>query len=415
LVTVVKHFRLWVRLLSIEPLRALRRNKLRSALTALGIMVGVAAVIWVVAIGQAGTQRAEAELSNLGDNLVWVEAGSRNINGTRTGSHGTTSLTPEDAEAIRHEMSLVKSVAENVDGNVQIIHGNSNWNTRYRGVSPEYVDIKRWKIAEGSFFTEEQVEQVDSVVVIGESVKKQLFGVSTAVGDVVRVQGIVFQVIGVLAPKGQSGSGQDQDDVIMMPWTTSQKKLKGKGFEWLDDILCSAVSREAVNPAVDAIAALMRQRHHIRAGEDDDFNIRRPDEVLKAQVETSRTLEILLICLASISLLVGGIGIMNVMLASVAQRISEIGLRLAVGATQAAVYLQFLAEAVMLSLFGGIIGVLLSVAGSFAIERMLGWALSTPPQAAALAVGFSVAVGVFFGSYPAWRAAQLDPIEALRN
>ena len=252
-------------------------------------------------------------------------------------------------------------------------------------------------------------------MVIGETVKKQLFGVASPVGDVIRVKGVVFQVIGVLAPKGQSGAGQDQDDVIMMPWTTSQKKLKGKGFEWLDDILCSATSREAVNPAVDAITALMRQRHHIRAGEDDDFNIRRPDEVLKAQVETSRTLEMLLICLASISLLVGGIGIMNVMLASVAQRISEIGLRLAVGATQAAVYLQFLGEAVMLSLFGGVLGVFFSVGGSFLIERMLGWSLSTPPQAAVLAVVFSVAVGVFFGFYPAWRAAQLDPIEALRN
>jgi len=412
---VVRHFRLWVRLLSIEPLRALRRNKLRSALTALGIMVGVAAVIWVVAIGQAGTVRAEAELSNLGDNLVWVEAGSRNINGTRTGSHGTTSLTEDDAEAIRHDMSLIKSVAENVDGNVQVIYGNSNWNTRYRGVSPEYVDIKRWKIAQGTFFTQEQVDQVESVVVIGESVKKQLFGVAAAVGDVIRVKGVVFQVIGVLATKGQSAAGQDQDDVIMMPWTTSQKKLKGKGYEWLDDILCSAISREEVNPAVDAVTALMRQRHHIRAGEDDDFNIRRPDEVLKAQVEMSRTLEMLLICLASISLLVGGIGIMNVMLASVAQRISEIGLRLAVGATQAAVYMQFLGEAVMLSLFGGVLGVFFSVGGSFLIERMLGWSLSTPPQAAGLAVVFSVAVGVFFGFYPAWRAAQLDPIEALRN
>jgi putative ABC transport system permease protein len=402
-------------LLAVEPLRALRRNKLRSSLTTLGIMVGVAAVIWVVAIGQAGSSRAEAELSNLGDNLVWVEAGSRNIAGTRTGSHGTTSLTTDDAEAIRHEISLIKSVAENVDGNVQVVHGNANWNTRYRGVSPEYVDIKRWRVADGTFFTQEQVEQVDSVVVIGESVKKQLFGPASSLGDVVRIQGVLFQVIGVLAAKGQSASGQDQDDVIMMPWTTAQKKLKGKGFEWLDDILCSAVSREMVNPAVDAVTALMRDRHHIRAGEEDDFNIRRPDEVLKAQVETSRTLEILLICLASISLLVGGIGIMNVMLASVTQRIAEIGLRMAVGATQTAVCLQFLGEAVMLSLFGGLLGVLFSAGGAFMIERMLRWSLSTSPQAALLAVAFSIAVGVFFGFYPAWRAAQLDPIEALRS
>jgi ABC-type antimicrobial peptide transport system permease subunit len=201
----------------------------------------------------------------------------------------------------------------------------------------------------------------------------------------------------------------------MMPWTTTQKKLKGKGYEWLDDILCSAISRAAVNPAVDAVTALMRQRHHIRPGEPDDFNIRRPDEVLNAQIQTSRTLELLLISLASISLLVGGIGIMNVMLASVAQRIVEIGLRMAVGATPGAVQLQFLGEAVMLSVFGGVLGVPVSVGGSFLIERMLGWSLATPPQAALLAVVFSVAVGVVFGFYPAWRAARLDPIVALRN
>ncbi len=320
-------FHLWSRLLCTEPLRALARHKLRSTLTALGIMVGVAAVIWVVAIGQAATARAEAELANLGDNLVWVEAGSRNINGVRTGSHGTTSLTADDAQAIRREMTLIKSVAENVDGNVQVIRGNRNWNTRYRGVSPEYLDIKGWQMGDGAFFTNEHVENVDSVVVIGETVRRQIFGAANPIGETIRVQGVLFQVIGLLASKGQSSSGQDQDDVIMMPWTTTQKKLKGKGYEWLDDILCSATSRAAVNPAVDAVTALMRQRHHIGPGEPDDFNIRRPDEVLNAQIQTSRTLELLLISLASISLLVGGIGIMNVMLASVAQRVVEIGPR----------------------------------------------------------------------------------------
>jgi putative ABC transport system permease protein len=398
-----------------EPLRALARHKLRSTLTALGIMVGVAAVIWVVAIGQAATARAEAELANLGDNLVWVEAGSRNINGVRTGSHGTTTLTADDAQAIRGEMTLIKSVAENVDGNVQVVYGNRNWNTRYRGISPEYLDVKGWQMGDGAFFTHEQVQNVDSVVVIGATVRTQIFGVANPIGEVIRVQGVLFQVIGLLAPKGQSSAGQDQDDVIMMPWTTTQKKLKGKGYEWLDDILCSAVSRTAVDSAVDAVTALMRQRHHIRPGEPDDFNIRRPDEVLNAQVQTSRTLELLLISLASISLLVGGIGIMNVMLASVAQRIAEIGLRMAVGATPGAVQLQFLGEAVMLSVFGGILGVPLSAGGSFFIERMLGWSLGTPPQAAVLAVAFSVAVGIIFGFYPAWRAARLDPIVALRN
>jgi len=404
-----------LRLFFVEALRALTRHKLRTALTALGVMVGVAAVIWVVAIGRAGTERAELELHKLGDNLVWVEAGSRNVNGVRTGSKGTTTLTPEDAEAIRREMPLIKGVAENVDGSVQLGYGNRNWNTRWRGVSPEYLDIKRWEMAEGAFFTKEHVTHIDSVVVIGETVRKQLFGSSSAVGEVIRGNGFLFQVIGVLAPKGQTGDGRDQDDTIMMPWTTAQKKLQGKGYTWLDDILCSAVSPEQVNAAVDAVTALMRQRHHIRAGEEDDFNIRRPDEIIKAQIQQSKTLEILLISLASIALLVGGIGIMNVMLASVAQRTNEIGLRIAVGATQWNVRLQFLGEAVLLSLFGGLFGVALSAGGSFFIEDLLGWQLSLPPQAAVVAVAFSVGVGVTFGFYPAWRAARLDPIAALRN
>jgi putative ABC transport system permease protein len=408
-------WQLWSRLFCVEAIRALVRHKMRTGLTALGVMIGVAAVIWVVAIGRAGTEQAEAELQKLGNNLIWVEAGSRNINGVRNGTHGTTTLTPEDAEAIRQEMPLITSVSENVDGNLQVIYGNRNWNTHYRGVSPEYLDIKRWQIADGSFFTHDQVTHVESVAVIGETVRSELFGASNPTGQVIRMRGALFKVIGVLTPKGQSASGQDQDDTIMMPWTTAQKKIQGQGFTWLDDILCSAVSRDAVNPAVDAVTSLMRQRHHIRPGEADDFNVRRPDEVIKAQIQQSQTLQLLLISVASVSLLVGGIGIMNVMLASVAQRTAEIGLRVAVGATPWAVQLQFLGEAVMLSLFGGVMGVILSLVGDLFIERMLGWPLSTSPQAALLAVVFAIAVGVFFGFYPAWRAARLDPIVALRN
>jgi putative ABC transport system permease protein len=406
---------LGVRLFFVESLRALARHTLRTALTALGIMVGVAAVIWVVAIGRAGTERAEEELHKLGDNLVWVEAGSRNINGVRNGSHGTTTLTPEDAEAIRREMPLIKSVAENVDGSTQLQFGNKNWNTRWRGVSPEYLDIKRWEIAEGSFFSHVNVERVDSVVVIGETVRKELFGSAPAVGNAVRIHGFLFEVVGVLKAKGQNSDGRDQDDTLMVPWTTGQKKLLGKSYTYLDDILCSAVAPEQVNAAVDAIQALMRQRHRIHPGEDDDFNIRRPDEVIKAQIQASRTLSLLLISLASIALLVGGIGIMNVMLASVAQRTAEIGLRVAVGSPQWAVQAQFLGEAVMLSLFGGVLGLLFSVGGSFFIEDLLGWKLGLPLEAAGLAVVFSAAVGVVFGFYPAYRAARLDPIAALRN
>jgi putative ABC transport system permease protein len=408
-------FRVLTRLFVIESLRALARYKLRTALTALGSMVGVAAVIWVVAIGRAGTSVATAELSKLGDNLVWVEAGSRNVNGVRTGTHGATSLMPADADAIRREIPLVKAVAENVDGSAQIVYGNQNWNTRWRGVSPEYFDVKLWEATAGTLFTSEDVRNADSVIVIGETVRQQLFGDASPIGKTVRVQAFPFRVVGLLDAKGQSAAGQDQDDVIMMPWTTAQKKLKGRGYEWLDDILCSAISRDAVNPAVESIKALMRQRHHIQPGADDDFNMRRPDEVLQAQIAASHTLEVLLITLAAISLLVGGIGIMNMMLATVAQRTREVGIRMAVGATPRAVQVQFLGEAALLSLLGGVLGVPLSMSGLAFIEPLVGWKLATHADATLLAVTFAVGVGISFGYFPAWRASRLDPIAALRT
>jgi len=407
--------RLRARLFFAEAVRALGRHKGRTILTALGVMIGVATVIWVVAVGEAGSARAKDELRNLGENFVWIEAGSRNVNGVRTGSHGTTTLTPEDAAAIRREVPLIRSVSENVDGTVQVIGGNGNWRTRYRGVSPEYPRIKRWRIASGAFFTDDDVHRMASVAVLGETVRRQLFGGADPVGSVLRVNNMAFQVIGVLAPKGQSGSGQDLDDTVLMPWTTAQTKIRGRGFTWLDDVLCSAVSMEAVNPAIDAVTALLRQRHEIRSGDDDDFNIRRPDEVIKASIEASKTLEILLVTLASISLGIGGIGIMNVMLASVVQRTNEIGVRMAVGATASAVQFQFLGEAVLLSLLGGALGVPLSLAGSFLIVELLGWPIAISWKAAALAVACSAGVGVLAGFYPAWRASRLDPVEALRN
>jgi putative ABC transport system permease protein len=407
--------RVVTRLFFVESTRGLSRYALRTALTALGSTVGVAAVIWVVAIGRAGTAVAETELAKLGDNLVWVEAGSRNVNGVRTGSHGTTSLLPADAEAIRREVPLVREVAENVDGTAQVIYGDHNWNVRWRGVAPEYFDVKRWDLAEGSAFTGEHVRGSDNVLVVGETTRQALFGPEVPIGKLVRIQGSLFRVIGVLASKGQSSTGQDQDDVVMMPWTTAQKHLKGRGYEWLDDILCSAISPEAVNAAVDAIATLMRQRHHIQPGADDDFNMRRPDEVINAQIKASKTLEALLVVLASIALLIGGIGIMNVMLASVVQRTKEIGIRMAVGATPGAVRAQFLGEAALLSFFGGLLGVVLSAAGTVLIEPLLGWKLVMPVDGVIVAVGFSVVVGLGFGFFPAWRAARLDPVAAIHS
>ena len=408
-------FRKIARLFVAEALRGVLRHKGRSALSVLGILIGIALVVWVVAIGHAGAARTEEQFRNLGDNLIWVEAGGRNVNGVRTGTHDTITLTIDDADAIAREIRLVKSVSPNADGRIQVTYGHRNWNTQYRGVSPEYLDIKRWTVARGAELTVEQVEHVSSVCLIGQTVREQLFGGADPIGETINIQGQLFEVIGVLGRKGPTANGQDQDDTIFMPYTTAQARIRGKGFVWLDDILCSAVSPEAVEPAIDAIVKLLRQRHHIGPEKEDDFNIRRPDMVIRAQVEAAHTLALFLTVVASISLLVGGIGIMNVMLASVVSRTTEIGLRLSVGATGGAVLLQFLGEAVMLTLSGGLMGVLVSPAGSYVIGRALDWQLAIHPPAVAIALAFSVGVGILCGLYPAWRASRLDPIAALRH
>jgi putative ABC transport system permease protein len=323
-------------------------------------------------------------------------------------------LTPEDAEAVRREVPLLTRVSENVDGRIQVRGGSSNWNTVYRGVSPEYLEVKNYRMEVGAFLTADQVLHAESVLVLGQTVRQRLFGTGSPLGQVVRIGSFPFLVIGVLQAKGQSGTGADLDDLVVMPWTTAQKKLRGAFYTWLDDILCSAASLEAVDRAVASVRALMRQRHHIGPGEDEDFNIRRPDEVIKAQIEASQTLERLVVTLASVSLLVGGIGIMNVMLASVAARTNEIGVRLAVGATAGAVRVQFLGEASMLSLLGGVLGVPLALVGAPAVGSFIGWQLSLSPTAVAVAVCVSVLVSCVSGLYPAWLASRLDPIEALR-
>jgi putative ABC transport system permease protein len=388
------------------------RNKMRSSLTVLGITIGIAAVICVVAIGRAGQAQVEEQLANLGDNFVWIEAGGRAVNGRRTGTHATKTLTLGDAAAIKSQVSLIKAVSPNVDGSFQVVYGNQNWYTGYRGVSPAYFDIKRWLIAEGSPFTQDDVDHAADVCVLGQTVRQQLFGGEDPVGKVIRVRGLPCKVIGILQPKGVSLSGQDQDDTVLMPYTTVMKKIKGN--DWLDDILCSAVSQDVVKLAGQQAGALLRDRHHLRSDEDDDFNIRNPEDAIEAQLAASRTLTLLLIAIASVSLVVGGIGIMNVMLVSVTERTREIGVRVAVGATEEAIQLQFLGESVLLSLVGGAAGVLLGVVGSVGVGRTLGWPMQLSPEAVLLAALFSIAVGVFFGYYPARRAAGLDPIDALR-
>src|SRR5579862_1495372 len=391
---------------------ALMRNKMRSILTVLGITIGIAAVICVVAIGNAGQVRVEEQLNNLGDNFVWVEAGGRAVNGVRTGTHGTKSLTLGDAFAIKTQIPLIKSASPNVDGSIQIIYANQNWFTGYRGVAPEYFDIKRWAVDQGAFFTPDDVDRAADVCVIGRTVRDQLFGVDDPIGKVMRVRVLPCKIVATMQPKGLSASGQDQDDTVIMPYTTAQKKIVGR--DWLDDIVCSAISPDAIRLAGQQVAALLRDRHHLRAEEDDDFNIRNPEDVIKAQLEASRTLTLLLVAIASISLIVGGIGIMNVMLVSVTERTREIGVRVAVGATEGAIQLQFLGESVLLSLVGGAAGVLFGIFGSYLVGQTLKWPMEMSIESVVIAALFSIAVGVFFGYYPARKASLLDPIEALR-
>src|SRR5215831_9888439 len=396
-----------------EALQALVRNRVRSLLTMLGIVMGVGSFICVVAVGRAGSSRVEQQLSNVGDNLIWVEAGARARNGVRIGSRGSKTLVEGDTLAVLDQVPGVKSASPNVDGRIQAVYGNLNWGTQYRGVSPEYFEIRKWELGRGAAFTHEDMEQNAAVCVLGPTVATNLFGEEEdPIGKTVNVKGVPFKVVGVLQPKGFSATGQDQDDFIVMPLTTAQKRITGQ--EWLDDIFFSAGSRQAIPEATRQIVGVMRERHHLHAGEDDDFNIRTPEELIRTQLAAANIFLWFLAIVASLSLLVGGIGIMNIMLISVTERTREIGIRLAVGATEQDIQLQFLSEAVVMSLAGGIFGVLTGALGAFLVRSTLAWEIQLSPQVMAIAGAFSAAVGIFFGYYPARKAAELDPIEGLR-
>ncbi|HEV2223927.1 MAG TPA: ABC transporter permease [Candidatus Acidoferrales bacterium] len=393
-------------------LRVLGRNKMRTGLTMLGITIGIGAVICTVAIGEGGSQQIRDQISSLGDNMVWVEAGGRTVNGAHTGNDNTKSLVDGDSDAIAASTPLIKTCSPNVDGHVQVVYGNQNWSTQFRGVAPSFLTIRNWPVAEGTPFTEQDVASRAQVTVLGKTVADTLFNGADPVGKTIRVGGLPFQVIGVLTSKGASGFGRDQDDTMMMPYTTAQHKVSGQ--DWLDDIFCSAVSPEAIDPAQEQITRLMRQRHHLRPKEPDDFNIRTPTQFLEAQEQASHTFTLMLASIASVALLVGGIGIMNIMLVSVTERTREIGVRMAVGATERDIQMQFLIEAIIVSLLGGVLGVFFGIFASRVLASTLHWTMQIPALAIVVAAAFALFMGLFFGYYPAQKASQLDPIEALR-
>lgn len=394
-------------------LRALARNRMRTLLAMLGVSIGVGAFICSVAVGEGASRQVDEQILSLGNNMIWVEAGNRNVNGVRTGSHGTRSLTAADMRAIRQDIALVMNVSPNVDTRTTVAYHNQNWFTQIRGVSPEYLATRRWQITSGSSFSEEDVEYARRVCVLGQTVVTNLFGEEDPIGQAIRVQKMPCEVLGVLALKGQSPTGQDQDDVVLMPFTTVQKKVMG--IFWVDDIMSSAVSPTAIAAAEAEIAALLRQRHHISEGQEDDFNLRHPEELARAGAESQRTMTLLLASIASVALAVAGVGIMNIMLVSVAQRTREIGVRLAVGARGRDIRAQFLVEAVTLALIGGGLGIVLGLVGSSSIAYFAGWPTVIQIDTIGMAVGFAGTVGIFFGFYPARQASRLDPIEALRR
>jgi putative ABC transport system permease protein len=391
----------------------LRRNAMRTLLTMLGVIIGVAAVICTIAIGEGASSKINDAIASIGANLIWIEAGGVNVGGVRTGAGGTRTLTVGDLAAIRTQVRLVTNVSPQVDTQVQLIYGNQNWRSTVRGVTPEYLALKNWPVARGGMFTEQEIERAAPVCILGDTVAGILFGDADPVGETIRVRDLPCRVAGVLGIKGQSATGQDQDDTFLMPYTTVMKKIKGQF--WLDDILMSATSAAMVGTAEVQVSELLRARHRIRPGADDDFKLRRPTEIAEAVAASARVMELLLASVASVSLLVGGVGIMNIMLVSVTERTREIGLRMAVGARSRDVLRQFLFEAVLMAIAGGALGLTAGFGGSQLISDWFQWPTRVSSNAVLLALGFSSAIGLFFGYYPARRAARLDPIEALRH
>ena len=396
-------------------LHALGKNKVQTALTMLGIVIGVSAVIAMVSLGQGAQKLVQNQVAGMGQNVLQVQGQNQwQGGGARTAADQTQVLTEADVEAIRKEIPAVAKAAPNVQAQGQFVFGNQNWSSRVQGSNESYIDIRGWKMAQGEFFTENDVRTAARVVVLGKTIADNLFPGGDPVGQTIRIKDKPYRVIGVLAPKGQSANGQDQDDTAMMPYTTVQKKMQGQALPRIQQISVSAISSEATGAAKDQITNLLRERHQIRPGQPDDFRVNNLTEVAEAAEATTQIMTMLLGSIAAVSLLVGGIGIMNIMLVSVTERTREIGIRMAIGARGSDVMLQFLVESIVMCLLGGLLGLATGVGGATLVGRLTGWSIATPASAVFLAVGFSAAVGIFFGFYPARKAASLDPIQALR-
>jgi len=404
---------LWLTILS--ALRILRRNPLRAGLTMLGIIIGIGAVVAMVSLGQGATASVQTEIASLGTNVMIIVPGATSVGGVRGGLGSISTLTVTDAEDIEKKIASVATVMYGTRSVLQVIRENKNWSTIVLGATPVFPDIRSWPIAQGNFFTQSDMDSAAKVVVLGKTAAQNLFEPDEeVVGAQIRIRSVPLRVIGVLASKGQSISGQDQDDFVVLPFSTAERKILGTKFlGTVGVILVAAQTRYEIPAVVADIKELLRARHRLPASEDDDFTIRTMEDIAKTIAGTSRTMMLMLMGIASISLIVGGIGIMNILLVSVTERTKEIGLRMAVGAKRRHILLQFLVEAIIMTAIGGSVGVAAGIGGAKLLTTLVGWPTIISPEAIVIAFLFSLIVGVFFGLYPANKASKMNPIEAL--